>query len=98
MLARDSGLHPTCIRHIIFIYLKALAPVAGFHVQQTYRVMNPEEEPKIVPTASECSELVPTGKKLLFQQLLGFSLKVYFITQIVFYVGSLRLSPSDSFS
>lgn len=71
VLARDAGLHPTCICHMIFIYLKALAPVAGFHVQQTYSVMNPEEEPKMVPTASECSELVPTWQEVAFLTAFG---------------------------
>lgn len=65
-MACDAGLHSAYICHIIFIYLKPLAPAAEFHIQLTYSVMNPEEQPEIIPIASEYLELVPTWQEIVF--------------------------------
>lgn len=71
-MAREAGLRSTYICHMIFIYLKPLAPTAEFHIQLTYSVMNPEEQPEIIPIASEFLELVPTWQEIAFSIAFGF--------------------------
>lgn len=75
-----------------------MAPTAEFNIQLTYSVINPEEQPEIIPIASEFLELVPTWQEIAFSIAFGLFPKVCFITQIVFYFVSLRLLPSDSLS